>query len=334
MDIFMHQLTRNVKISGTGSYVPEKIFTNEYLSTIVDTSPEWIFNTLGIRERHIASDTECTSDLAAEAAIRALSMANLRADNIDLIIVSTTTPDRIAPSTACIVQEKIGAFNAAAFDMNAVCSGFLYASTVASQFITSGMYDHVLVIGADTFSKITDWSRRDCVFFGDGAGAAIFSQTSDNSGFISTNLHADGRGKMAWTVPAGGSERPSSHATIDNGEHTFLMDGKVVFDTATTVLPQAIIQVLESCKLTMDNIKYIVPHQPSIGILKETAKVLGIDFSKVITNMDRYANTSSGTIPILLDETNRAGKFEAGDYILFAAVGSGWTWGASIMKWS
>jgi 3-oxoacyl-[acyl-carrier-protein] synthase III len=332
--VVMIKKIRNVKIIGTGSYAPEQIYTNEYICTFVDSQPDWIYNTLGIKQRHIAQDNECTSDLAEGAARRAISMAGLSVDDIDLIIVATTTPDRMAPSTACIVQEKIGAFNAAAFDLNAVCSGFLYASTVASQFVASGMYDNVLVIGADTFSKIIDWTRRDCVFFGDGAGAAIFSHTADNAGFISANLQADGRGKMAWTIPAGGSEKPTTQATLDNREHKFLMDGKAVFDTATIVLPQAIKAVLESCDLTIEDIKYVIPHQPSIGILKKTAKILGTDFSKFLTNMDRYANTSGGTIPILLDETNRAGKLNSGDLVLFAAVGSGWTWGASVMKWA
>ena len=325
---------RKVRIIGTGSYAPDTVYTNEYLSTIVDTNPDWIFNKLGIKQRHIAGENECTSDLAAKAAERAMSMADLCPEDIDLIIVATTTPDRIAPSTACIVQEKIQAFNAAAFDMNAVCSGFLYASTVAAQFIAAGMYDNVLVVGADTFSKITDWKRRDCVFFGDGAGAAVFSHSENEDGFISANLNADGRGKMAWTVPAGGSELPASQVTIKEGAHTFLMDGKAVFDTATVVLPEAINEVLSSCELKIEDIKYVIPHQPSIGILKKTAEILGTDFSKFLTNMDQYANTSGGTIPILLDETNRSGKLNAGDLILFAAVGSGWTWGASIMKWA
>jgi len=325
---------RNVRIVGTGSFAPEQIYTNEYLSTKVDTTPEWIYKTLGIKERRIAKSSEWTSDLAAEAARRAIDMAGISADDIDLIIVATTTPDRIAPSTACIVQEKIKAFNAAAFDMNAVCSGFLYASTVASQFVSSGMYDNVLVVGADTFSKITDWTRRDCVFFGDGAGAAIYSHASVGDGFLAANLYADGRGKSAWTVPAGGSENPASKSTVEAGGHHFLMDGKAVFDTATIVLPKAINEVLAECGLTISDIKYVVPHQPSIGILKKTAEIIGADFSKFLTNMDRYANTSGGTIPILLDETNRAGMLSSGDLILFCAVGSGWTWGASVMKWA
>tara|TARA_B100000795_G_scaffold244795_1_gene209530 strand:+ start:809 stop:1807 length:999 start_codon:yes stop_codon:yes gene_type:complete len=325
---------RNVRICGTGSYVPEQVISNEYLAGIVDTNPDWIHNTLGIKERRRAADNQATSDLATLAGLRAIELAGIGVNDIDLIIVATATPDRMAPSTACFVQEKIKAKNAAAFDISAVCSGFLYASTVASQFISSGMYDYVLVIGADCFSKITDFSRRDCVFFGDGAGAAVFTHTDDDSGFIATTLHADGAGKLAWTVPAGGSEKPATIQTVENGEHFFQMDGKAVFDTATIVLPAAINKVLDASGVNIDQIKYVIPHQPSIGILKKTAEVLDIDFSKFLTNMDKYANTSGGTIPILLDETNRAGMLKHGDLIMFCAVGAGWAWGASLIKWS
>jgi 3-oxoacyl-[acyl-carrier-protein] synthase III len=330
----MIQKVKNVKIIGTGSYVPETIYTNEYLETLVDTKAEWVYKTLGIKKRHIASDSEATSDLATQAALRAIESAGISADDIDLIIVATTTPDRLAPSTACITQEKIKAFNSSAFDLTAVCSGFLYASVVATQFVSAGTYKNVMVIGADTFSKITDWTRRDCVFFGDGAGAAIFSEAAANKGFIATKLHADGRGKHAWTVPAGGSENPATQATIDSGDHFFVMDGKAVFETATTVLPEVIRAVLSESNLSLDEIKYIIPHQPSIGILKETARKLDVSFDKFLTNMDQYANTSAATIPILLDETNRAGNLQPGDNILFAAVGSGWTWGATVMTWA
>ncbi|MDC1429233.1 ketoacyl-ACP synthase III [Emcibacteraceae bacterium] len=325
---------RNVRICGTGSYAPEKILSNDDLAKIVDTNPDWIHKTLGIKERRRASASQSTSDLGAIAALRAIELAGIEVDEIDLIIVATATPDRMAPSTACFVQEKIKAKNAAAFDVSAVCSGFLYASTVASQFISSGMYEYVLVIGADCFSKITDFTRRDCVFFGDGAGAAVFTHTDDNSGFIATTLHADGTGKLAWTVPAGGSENPATVQTVEGGKHFFQMDGKAVFDTATKVLPEAINKVLDASGVTIDQVKYVIPHQPSIGILKKTAEVLNVDFSKFLTNMDKYANTSGGTIPILLDETNRAGMLKHGDLIMFCAVGAGWAWGASLIKWN
>ncbi len=202
----MKQFVRAVKITGTGSYLPENIITNEYLETVIDTNAQWIFENLGIKERRKASDDEATSDLASKAALHAIEDSGLTVNDIDLIIVATATPDRLAPSTAAIVQDKIKAYNAVAFDIAAVCSGFLYGMSVASQFIATGVYDNVLVIGADTFSRITDWTRRDAVFFGDGAGAAVFSHGSNDEGFLAFRLYTDGRGKWNYTVPAGGSE--------------------------------------------------------------------------------------------------------------------------------
>jgi len=329
----MKQYVRKVKIIGTGSYVPETIYTNQYLESIVDTNDKWIQEQLGIKERRIAAPDQATSDLGAKAALRAIANAGLGVKDIDLIIVATATPDRLAPSTATILQDKIKAYNSVAFDIAAVCSGFLYGMSVASQFIASGVYDNVLVIGADTFSRIVDWTRRDCVFFGDGAGAAVLSHCNGNEGFMAFRLYSDGRGKLNYTVPAGGSEIPASFETVKQGLHYFQMNGREVYNTATTVLPKAILRVLEDTKLTIDQIDYMIPHQPSIGILKKTAEIIGLPFEKVMTNMDKYANTSGGTIPILLDETKRAGKLKKGTIILFAAVGSGWTYGASIMKW-
>lgn len=330
----MKQIVRSVKIIGTGSYVPEKVYTNEYLETITPTNSQWVFDNLGIRERRIAEPDQPTSDLAAKAALKAIENAKLTVDDIDLIIVATATPDRLAPSTACFVQDRIKAYNAVCFDISAVCSGFLYGMSTAAQFIAAGVYDHVLVIGADTFSKIIDWTRRDCVFFGDGAGAAILTHTSDDEGFLAFRLYSDGRGKYNFTIPAGGSEMPASQKTIDERLHYFQMVGREVYETGTKVLPQAILQVLKDAGMTIDDVDYLIPHQPSIAILRKTAEILGLPFEKVMTNMDRYANTSGGTIPILLDEVNRAGKLKPGNIILFAAVGSGWTWGASIMKWA
>ncbi len=329
----MKQYVRQVRITGTGSYTPETVYTNEYLETIIDTNTEWIESRLGIKERRIASPEQATSDLAANAAEKAIDNAGFKKENIDLIIVATATPDRLAPSTAAIVQDKIQAYNAVAFDIAAVCSGFLYAMSVASQYIASGVYDNVLVIGADTFSKITDWTRRDAVFFGDGAGAAVLTHGNSDEGFIAFRLYTDGRGKWNFTVPAGGSEHPTSKTTIDNGMHYFQMNGKAVYEIGTKVLPIAINKVLSDTNLSINDIDLMIPHQPSLAILQETAKIIGLPFEKVMTNMDKYANTSGGTIPILLDETNRAGKLKKGTIILFAAVGSGWTYGASIMKW-
>jgi 3-oxoacyl-[acyl-carrier-protein] synthase-3 len=328
-----NNIIRSVKITGTGSYAPERIVKNQELADRLATTDDWIFENLGIRERRIAAADEFTSDLAFKAAKRAIEHASLDAKDIDLVIIATATPDRLAPSTACIVQEKLGAFNAAAFDINAVCSGFLYAFAIGSQFIAAGMYQNVLVIGADTFSKITNWEDRSCVFFGDGAGAVVLSHTENGKGLLAVDLYADGKGKFNFTVPAGGSELPATVDTVTKGLHKFQMNGRAVYNTATKVLPEAITKVLERCSLTVGDVNFLIPHQPSIRILKKTAELLGLPFEKVKTNMEHYANTSGGTIPILLDEVNRSGVLKEGDVLVFAAVGSGWTWGAAAMKW-
>ncbi|MDR0866428.1 MAG: ketoacyl-ACP synthase III [Candidatus Symbiothrix sp.] len=330
----MRQLVRNVKIIGTGSYVPDTVYTNKYLETILETNDEWIQKNLGIKERHIAATNQTTSDLAANSALRAIGNAQLSVADIELIIVATATPDRKAPSTAAIVQDKIKAYNAAAFDISAVCSGFLFAMSVATQYIASGVYNNILVIGADTFSKITDWTRRDAVFFGDGSGAAILSSANVTEGFLAYRLYTDSSDeKFGFTIPAGGSELPITQEIIEKKLHFFQMNGHAVYDSAIKVLPKAINQVLEDTGLTIHDIDLMIPHQPSIKILQKTAEQIGLPFEKVMTNMDRYANTSGGTIPILLDEVHRKGLIKKGNNILFAAVGSGWTYGAAIIKW-
>lgn len=317
-------------IKGTGSYTPPKILKNEFFEA-VGSSDEWIYKNLGIKERRIA-DGEVTSDLATKAALAALENAEISANDIDLIIVATSTPDRQAPSTACFVQEKIGAQKAVAFDISAVCSGGIYGLAIGSQFIETGMYKNVLVIGADTFSSITDWTRKDSVFFGDGAGAVLLSATTEDKGFFDFKLHADGAGKLHFNIPAGGCEIPATEETIKQGLHFFQMNGKEVFNTATKVLPEVINEILEANQLKADDIDWVIPHQPSIRILQKVAEEVNIPFEKVMTNMDKYANTSGGTIPIVLDETYRSGKIQPGNILLFAAVGSGWTWGSALYK--
>lgn len=321
---------KNAYIKGTGSYTPPKVLKNDFFEA-VGSSDEWIFKNLGIKERRIV-DGEVTSDLAAKAALKALEDTDVQPRDVDLIIVATSTPDRQAPSTACFVQEKIGAPNAVAFDISAVCSGGLYGLAIGSQFIRTEMYKNVLVIGADVFSSITDWSRKDSVFFGDGAGAILLSGTDEDKGFGKFILHADGTGKMHFNIPAGGCEIPASEETLKNGQHYFEMNGKEVFNTATRVLPEVINEVLNEEKITADDVDWVIPHQPSIRILQKVAEEVNIPFEKVMTNMDKYANTSGGTIPIVLDETYRSGKIKPGDTLLFAAVGSGWTWGAALYK--
>ena len=327
----MNKKNISVKIIGTGSFVPEQIITNEYLETKIDTNSKWIFENLGINERRICSDNQTTSDLATIAAQNALDCANIKANEIDLIILATATPDRKAPSTAAIVQSKLKAYNAAAFDISAVCSGFLYAISIANQYIATGIYNKILIIGADTFSKITDWGRRDAVFFGDGAGAAILSN-SQIDGFKSTRIYTDTSSSMfGFTIPGGGSEIPLNENNLE--QQYFQMNGRSVYDTAIIALPKAINQVLKDSEMTINDIDYMIPHQPSIRILKKTAELINLPWEKVMTNMHNYANTSGGTVPILLDEVYRSGKLKVGNNILFAAVGSGWTYGASILKW-
>ena len=321
----------NAYIKGTGSYAPKNVVKNDFFES-VGSSDKWIYENLGIKERRISTG-ETTSDLAYQAGLIAIQDAGLQVEDIDLIIIATATPDRLAPSCACFVQEKLNATNAVAFDISAVCSGALFATATAVQYIKSGMYKNVLVIGADTFSTITDWNRRDAVFFGDGAGALVLSHTTQDKGFQDFILKTDGTGKEHFTIPAGGSQKPTSIDTLSSGEHYFKMNGSQVYKTAIDVVPKCIDEILSKNNCSIDQIKYLLPHQPSIRILQEVARRVGLPFEKVKTNMDRYANTSGGTIPIILDETLKENTFETGDLLLFAAVGAGWTWGTALYKW-
>ena len=321
----------NAYIKGTGSYAPKNVVKNDFFES-VGSSDKWIYENLGIKERRISTG-ETTSDLAYQAGLIAIQDAGLQLEDIDLIIIATATPDRLAPSCACFVQEKLKASNAVAFDISAVCSGALFATATAVQYIKSGMYKNALVIGADTFSTITDWNRRDAVFFGDGAGALVLSHTTQDKGFQDFILKTDGTGKEHFTIPAGGSEKPASNDTLSSGEHYFKMNGSQVYKTAIDVVPKCIDEILSKNNCSIDQIKYLLPHQPSIRILQEVARRVGLPFEKVKTNMDRYANTSGGTIPIILDETLKENTFETGDLLLFAAVGAGWTWGTALYKW-
>jgi 3-oxoacyl-[acyl-carrier-protein] synthase-3 len=321
----------NAYIRGTGSYAPQNIVKNNFFES-VGSSDKWIYENLGIKERRISTG-ETTSDLAYEAGLAAINDAGLLPSDIDLIILATATADRLAPSCACFVQEKLEAKNAVAFDISAVCSGALFATSTGVQYIKSGMYKNVLVIGADTFSTITDWTRRDAVFFGDGAGAFVLSATTEDKGFLDFILYTDGTGKEHFTIPAGGSEKPASNGSVDNGDHFFQMNGTEVYKTAIDVVPKCINEILTKNKRSIDEIRFLLPHQPSIKILQEVAKRVNMPFEKVKTNMDRYANTSGGTIPIILDETIKNNEFEKGDLLLFAAVGAGWTWGTALYKW-
>jgi 3-oxoacyl-[acyl-carrier-protein] synthase-3 len=310
----------SVCIRSTGSYVPAKILRNEDAVGNLPTSPEWIVEKLGIRERCIAEPEEYTSDLAARAGLDAIASAGLEPNEIDMIIVATSTPDRKAPSSACIAQAKMGIRNGcAAFDVAAVCSGFLYGITIAGQFIQNGTYERVLVIGADTFSKITDWNHRDCVFFGDGAGAVVLERKDRENGLFSSILLADGDGM--------------NHFTVYPGDAYFKMNGKVVYETATTILPECIRQILCINRLGLEDVSMIIPHQASAHVLRRTAEALSVPFSRMQTNLESCANTAGASVPLLLDQVNRRGLIREGNLLLFAAVGAGWTWGACLYRW-
>ncbi len=310
----------SVCIKSTGSYVPAKILRNEDVVGNLPTSPDWIVETLGIRERCIAEPGEYTSDLAACAGLKAIASAGLEPNEIDLIIVATSTPDRKAPSSACIAQVKMGIRNGcAAFDVAAVCSGFLYGITIAGQFIQNGTYERVLVIGADTFSKITDWKHRNCVFFGDGAGAVVLERKDRNNGLFSSILMAEGEGMNDFTV------YPE--------DACFTMNGKAVYEKATTILPECVRQILCINRLRLEDVSMILPHQASARVLKRTAEVLHIPYSLMHTNLESCANTAGASVPLLLDQLNRRGLVREGNLLLFAAIGAGWTWGASLYRW-
>jgi 3-oxoacyl-[acyl-carrier-protein] synthase-3 len=324
-----------VKIIGTGSYVPEKIITNKDLECLIDTNDSWVQENIGIKERRIASPNETTSDLAANAAMKAIEYAGISVDEIDLIIVATTTPDRKAPPTACILQDKIKAYNSVAFDINAVCAGFLVGMATANNFLMNRTYTTALLVGVDVFSRITDWSKRDAVYFGDGAGAIVmrYDKYTDFCGFRHLEMLSDGRGKDDFTVPYGGTETPITKDNIHERNQFFKMYGRGVYNKATSVLPIAVEKCLKATGLTINDICMMIPHQPSVRTLKKVAELIRLPQEKLMMNMEYYGNTASASIPLLLDQVNRKNKIKDGEKILFAAIGSGWTWGAGIYEW-
>jgi 3-oxoacyl-[acyl-carrier-protein] synthase-3 len=325
---------RTCSISGVGSYVPEKILTNADLEKMVETSDEWITTRTGIKERHIAAANEFTSDLAAKAALRAMKMAGVTAEQIDLIIVATITPDMPFPNTACLVQQKIGARRIPAFDIEAACSGFLYALEVGQNFITSRAFETVLVIGAEKLSAITNWTDRNtCVLFGDGAGAAILQHRPDAHGLLTTVLGADGDKAGLLSMPAGGSACPASAATVANGLHFLRMDGKETFKNAVQAMCSAANEALQRCELTVAQIKCIIPHQANRRIVDAVGDRLGATPEQLFINLHKYGNTSAASVAIALDEAAHSGKIARGDLILIVAFGAGLTWGAAVIEW-
>lgn len=322
------------RIVASGSYIPEKVITNHDLEKIVNTSDEWVIERTGIRERRIADGKQATSDLAYEASRAALKSAGLKARDIDLIIVATVTGDMPFPATACILQDKLSAKNAAAFDINAACSGFVYSLSVADVFIRSGAYKRVLVAGAETLSKSTDWEdRATCVLFGDGAGVVILEATKEDRGIISTKIHSDGSMWDLLYMPGGGSRCPASIETVKKRLHYIKMRGNETFKVAVRTLESLVIEALEENKLKPSQLSLLIPHQANIRIIQATAQRLNIPMERVVVNLDRYGNTSAASIPIALDEAVKAGRVRDGDYILLEAFGGGLTWASALIKW-
>jgi len=302
-------MARYAHITGWGMSVPPQILTNEDLAKMVDTSDEWILTRTGIRERHIAGPKESTATLAADAAIKALVVAGVPARHIDLIIVATSLPEYYFPSTACIVQDQLGASDAAAFDLLAACSGFVYALNVASQMIISGAYDKALVIGSETLSRLIDWNDRStCVLFGDGAGAVVLQASDKPGGLLSFSLHSDGSGGDLLIVPAGGSRMPASLETVEDNKHSIIMDGRGVYRFATRVMASSVREVVEKAGLSLEDIRLIVPHQANRRIIESAAKDLGMSMDRFVVNVDRFGNTSSASIPIALCEAISEGR--------------------------
>lgn len=330
----MNNTLRPVGIIGTGKYVPERILTNSELEKMVDTNDEWIVSRTGIRERHIAAPEQATSDLAYEAAVEALRSAGMSAEELDLIIVATVTPDSAFPSTACILQDKLGASRAAAFDLSAACSGFVYSLATATGFIKSGIYNNALIIGADTLSRITDYTDRNtCVLFGDGAGAVVLGEVPEGRGFQSFDLGAEGAGGTLLNLEAGGSRLPASEETIANKKHYIYMNGREVFKFAVRVMGTATEKVLDKAGLTKADIDLLVPHQANIRIIQSAMQRLDLPEEKCVINVDRYANTSAASIPLALVEAAEQGRMKEGDTILMVGFGGGLTWGASVLIW-
>ena len=315
------------RIAGTGSYLPATVLSNKDLEKTVDTSDEWIRARTGIRERHVAAEGELASDLALQACRRALEAAGKDAAEVDLIVVATTTPDMIFPSTACILQAKLGATTGMAFDVQAVCSGFVYGLSIADMFVRSGQSRCALVVGAEVYSGILDWSDRStCVLFGDGAGAVVLVP-AERPGILATRLHADGRHTGILAVPG----RVCRGAI--SGTPFVTMEGQAVFKFAVKVLAEVAEEVLQAADLPLERVDWLIPHQANVRIIEATARKLGLPMERVVVTVDRHANTSAASIPLALDEAVRDGRIRAGQHVLLEAVGGGFTWGACLVRW-
>jgi 3-oxoacyl-[acyl-carrier-protein] synthase-3 len=328
-------MTRYAHITGWGMAIPDKVMTNEEIASIVETNDEWIVSRTGIRERRIAAPEETTASLATEASIKALEMANLQPDKIDLIIVSTSSPEYIFPATACVVQDSLGAIHAGAFDLSAACSGFIYALNMATQAIRSYSARNALVIGSETLSRSVDWSDRNtCILFGDGAGAFVLQASEEPGGLLSAVMRSDGSGGNALSIPGGGSKHPTSPETVAKGMHYIQMNGREVFRFATRVMAHSSQEAVEQAQLTMSDINLIIPHQANARIIEAAARGLDFPMERVMVNVDRYGNTSTASIPIATCEAVNSGRLQAGDKIVLVGFGAGLTWGSAVIHWT
>jgi 3-oxoacyl-[acyl-carrier-protein] synthase-3 len=325
---------RSCSIAGVGSYVPARIVTNADLEKQVDTSDEWITSRTGIKQRRVAAADEFTSDMATQAALRAMAKANVKPEEIDLIIVATITPDMPFPSTGCLVQQKIGAYRAAAFDIEAACSGFIYALEIGQQFIMSRTHNTVLVIGAEKLSSIVNWTDRNtCVLFGDGAGAAILQNRPEAHGLLTAFMGSDGQKADLLSMPGGGSRCPATQESVAAGLHFLRMDGKETFKNAVQAMMSAATECLRRCEIDITQIKCIIPHQANLRIIDAVTERLGAKPEQVFINLDKYGNTSAASVAIALDEAVESGRINRGDLILLVVFGAGLTWGAAVIEW-
>jgi 3-oxoacyl-[acyl-carrier-protein] synthase-3 len=324
----------NAKITGTGSFAPSRVLTNYDLEKMVDTSDEWIVSRSGIKERRIAENGTCSSDLSLEASRIALEEAGLEPDQIDMIILGTVTPDYLLPATACVLQDKLKAKNAAVMDLVAACSGFIYGLSVASAFIAAGQHKNVLVTGVETLSKITNWDDRNtCVLFGDGAGAAVVSATTEDKGILATYLSGDGSLANLLHIPVGGGKVPLTKENFDLRQHYISMQGNEVFKSAVRAMESSAKRIIQEVGLTSEEIDLLIPHQANIRIIEALAKRLKVPMDRVYVNIDRFGNTSAASVPIALDEARKTGVIKEGSNTVLVAFGAGFTWGSAVIRW-
>ena len=324
----------NTAITATAKYIPEKILSNFDLEKIVDTNDDWIRSRTGITKRHIVQEGEATSDMCANIAKKLLINSGKAPEEIDIIIIATSTPDHLVVSTAALVQDKIGAKNAWGYDLTAACSGFIFALETGAKLIESGKYKNAIIIGADTMSSIIDYKDRNtCVIFGDGGGGVLIEQTDDDYGIIDSILKTDGSGNQFLTVPAGGSRKPASETTVKQRLHYVYQDGKTVFKYAVNKMSEVSKEIIEKNELSTNNIKLFIPHQANQRIIDATAKKCGLNVDQVFVNIDKYGNTTAGTIPIAIDEAHKLNLLKSGELLLLAAFGGGFTWGSMLIRW-